>query len=60
MAADSRQQQHQRHELVSEIAANPDRHVILLTATPHSGVESAFRSLLALLRPSSPTSTCQH
>jgi len=28
-----------------------DRHLILLTATPHSGVESAFRSLLALLRP---------
>ena len=25
--------------------------MILLTATPHSGIESAFRSLLALLRP---------
>lgn len=28
-----------------------DRHLTLLTATPHSGIESAFRSLLALLRP---------
>jgi superfamily II DNA or RNA helicase len=51
LAAESRQQQHQRHELVSEIAAKQDRHLILLTATPHSGIESAFRSLLALLRP---------
>jgi hypothetical protein len=43
--------QHQRHQLVQEIAAKADQHVILLTATPHSGVESAFRSLIGLLRP---------
>ncbi len=43
--------QHQRHELVRKIAANHSQHVILLTATPHSGIESAFRSLLAILRP---------
>ncbi|MBI4516864.1 MAG: DEAD/DEAH box helicase [Deltaproteobacteria bacterium] len=43
--------QHQRHELVEELAANQNRHVILLTATPHSGVEAAFQSLLSLLRP---------
>jgi hypothetical protein len=36
---------------VSEIAAQRDRHLILLTATPHSGFERAFRSLLSLLRP---------
>jgi hypothetical protein len=33
------------------VAKNPDRHLILLTATPHSGIEEAFRSLLGLLRP---------
>ncbi|HOV86395.1 MAG TPA: helicase-related protein [Syntrophobacteraceae bacterium] len=43
--------QHQRHELVQEIAAKPDRHLLLLTATPHSGIDSAFRSLLELLDP---------
>ena len=31
--------------------ADPDRHLILVTATPHSGKEEAFRSLLALLKP---------
>lgn len=42
---------HQRHELVAGLAANRERHVILVTATPHSGKEQAFRSLLALLKP---------
>ena len=50
-AAEDSQGQHQRHQLVREIAAKEDRHVILLTATPHSGFESAFRSLLSLLHP---------
>ena len=50
VAAESNPGQHQRHQLVSEIARKEGRHLILLTATPHSGVESAFRSLLALLR----------
>jgi SNF2 family DNA or RNA helicase len=50
-ASERNQSQHQRHELVSAIAAMADRHLILLTATPHSGIESAFRSLLTLLRP---------
>jgi hypothetical protein len=45
------QGQQQRHELVRAVATDPNRHLILLTATPHSGVESAFRALLALLRP---------
>ena len=40
---------HQRHQLISGLAKNPSRHVILVTATPHSGKEDAFRSLLALL-----------
>ncbi len=43
--------QQQRHALVREIAATQDRHLLLLTATPHSGIDSAFRSLLSLLRP---------
>ena len=50
-ASERNQSQHQRHEFISAIAAMADRHLILLTATPHSGVESAFRSLLGLLRP---------
>jgi superfamily II DNA or RNA helicase len=50
-AAEGSQSQHQRHQLVREIAAKEDRHLILLTATPHSGFESTFRSLLSLLRP---------
>ncbi len=41
---------HQRHQLVSGLAANPNRHLILVTATPHSGKEEAFRSLLAFLK----------
>ena len=41
----------QRHRLVQDIAARDGQHLLLLTATPHSGVEAAFRSLLALLRP---------
>lgn len=41
----------QRHELVKAIAEKHDRHLILLTATPHSGIEQAFSSLLGLLRP---------
>jgi len=42
---------HQRHQLVQRISADPDRHMILVTATPHSGKEEAFRSLISLLDP---------
>lgn len=48
---------HQRHELVSELAADKDRHLVLVTATPHSGNEAAFRSLLTLLDPGFATLT---
>lgn len=51
VSAESNPGQHHRHQLVRQIAAKENQHVILLTATPHSGVESAFRSLLAILRP---------
>jgi superfamily II DNA or RNA helicase len=43
--------QQQRYELVRDIAADAERHLLLLTATPHSGIEEGFRSLLGLLRP---------
>lgn len=39
----------QRFDLIRKIASNPKRHVVLVTATPHSGNEQAFRSLLGLL-----------
>jgi len=42
---------HQRHLLVRKLAENPNRHMVLVTATPHSGKEDAFRSLLSLLKP---------
>ncbi|MGW6137383.1 helicase-related protein [Streptomyces sp. NPDC055140] len=40
-----------RYELLQRVAADQDRHLLLLTATPHSGKESAFRNLLGLVRP---------
>ncbi|MFC8286577.1 DEAD/DEAH box helicase [Streptomyces cyaneofuscatus] len=40
-----------RHELLRKVSADADRHLLLLTATPHSGKESAFRNLLGLVRP---------
>ncbi|KRV50223.1 helicase [Wenjunlia vitaminophila] len=40
-----------RYELLRRISTDTDRHLLLLTATPHSGKESAFRSLLGLVRP---------
>ena len=43
--------QQQRHELVHRVAADQNRHLILLTATPHSGLEESFSSLLGLVNP---------
>jgi superfamily II DNA or RNA helicase len=40
-----------RFRLVNELSRRPDQHLILVTATPHSGKENEFRSLLGLLRP---------
>ncbi|MEU1841711.1 DEAD/DEAH box helicase [Micromonospora chersina] len=40
-----------RFELLQRVAADPERHLLLVTATPHSGKESAFRNLLGLVRP---------
>ena len=43
--------QQQRHALVHDLAANPSRHMLLLTATPHSGKTEEFQSILGLLNP---------
>ncbi|TXR49473.1 DEAD/DEAH box helicase [Phyllobacterium endophyticum] len=42
----------QRFELLSGLARDPERRIILLTATPHSGDEEAFGRLLSLIEPS--------
>jgi superfamily II DNA or RNA helicase len=39
----------QRFELLRRVTEDPTRHLVLVTATPHSGNEEAFRSLLSLL-----------
>lgn len=38
-----------RHRLIRTIADRQGQHLLLLTATPHSGVEDSFHSLLGLL-----------
>ncbi|MBQ9372902.1 MAG: DEAD/DEAH box helicase, partial [Thermoguttaceae bacterium] len=38
-----------RYELARKLCDDPNRHVVLVTATPHSGKSDAFRSLLGLL-----------
>jgi superfamily II DNA or RNA helicase len=48
-SGEGRSARHQRYQLVSSLAANKQRHLILVTATPHSGNEDAFRSLLTFL-----------
>ena len=40
-----------RFELLQCLVAQADRHLIMLTATPHSGNEAAFYNLISLLNP---------
>ena len=40
---------HQRHDLLRLLATDAQRHMLFLTATPHSGDEDSFHSLLGLL-----------
>lgn len=42
----------QRFELLAGLARDPERRMIFLTATPHSGDEDAFGRLLSLIDPS--------
>ncbi len=48
-ASGGRGGRHQRYQLVKALSAVANRHLILVTATPHSGNEEAFRSLLLFL-----------
>jgi hypothetical protein len=40
-----------RFELLQRLVQDEERHLLLLTATPHSGDETAFYNLLSLLNP---------
>ncbi|MBQ9396138.1 MAG: DEAD/DEAH box helicase [Proteobacteria bacterium] len=42
---------HQRYALLKRLSEDQERHLLLLTATPHSGDVNAFYHLLALLKP---------
>jgi superfamily II DNA or RNA helicase len=50
-SGEGRSTRHQRHNLLRGLAEKASRHLVLVTATPHSGNEGAFRSLLGLLNP---------
>src|SRR6185503_13640477 len=43
------QGRHRRYELLKGLTESPTRHLVMLTATPHSGDEAAFYRLLGLL-----------
>ena len=47
----TRSTRHQRHHLIKGISDDDTRNLILVTATPHTGNEEAFRSLLGLVDP---------
>ena len=49
-AGASTSQQH-RYQLLNEISKVYEKNLILVTATPHSGIEESFLSLLGLLNP---------
>ena len=49
--ASSGQGKQLRFELLQRLVADEERHLLLLTATPHSGDEAAFYNLLSLLNP---------
>jgi len=42
-------QAHQRYNLLRKLADDPQRHLLLLTATPHNGDDGAWQSLVGLL-----------
>ena len=49
----------QRFELLRRVAEDRERHMLLLTATPHSGDEQAFGRLLSLLDPQFSSSSLE-
>ncbi|MBI2776618.1 MAG: DEAD/DEAH box helicase [Chloroflexi bacterium] len=50
-ASAGRGSRHHRNRLVRDLAAKGTRHMIFVTATPHSGKDDAFGELLAFLDP---------
>jgi len=49
VASDSRKTQQLRYFLIKRISKKTNQHLILLTATPHSGKREQFNSLLSLI-----------
>lgn len=49
--ASTGQGRHQRYELLKGLVGEKARHLVMLTATPHSGDEDAYFRLLGLLHP---------
>jgi superfamily II DNA or RNA helicase len=43
--------QQQRHSLLDKLSQKNNQHMVLLTATPHSGKADEFQSLLKLIKP---------
>ncbi|MFC1555023.1 helicase-related protein [candidate division KSB1 bacterium] len=43
--------QKQRYELIKDLTKDESRHIVLVTATPHSGIEESFLSLLGFINP---------
>lgn len=43
--------QQQRFNLLHDLAEDPQRHLLFLTATPHSGKDTEFQSIIGLLNP---------
>lgn len=52
--------QQQRYHLLHDLAKETKRHILLLTATPHSGKDEEFQSLLGLLRPEFEKLSMEH
>jgi superfamily II DNA or RNA helicase len=49
----------QRFDLLTDLAQDAARHLILVTATPHSGKDEGFRNLLGLLDPALATANLE-
>ncbi|MGW5365990.1 helicase-related protein [Actinopolymorpha pittospori] len=50
-AGQGQRSRHQRFELLRGLADDPTRHLVLTTATPHSGDDEAFANLIGLCNP---------
>lgn len=50
-ASAGRGARHQRNRLVRDLAKKVERHLLLVTATPHSGKDEAFGELLSFIKP---------